>query len=168
MSHPLELPGRAVSTVDGAPLAMALTLSHLPTGPGGTIPMARPCKALQGPEQGPEQGPAIPQWIDRGPTKASGFKIWIGDLPPKLNQIQFMNNWLNVDPVIAEALRTGNLTDVHIYPPAGNVSGEQVACLTFDTVEPAMARMQVISQRWRYSDRGCGAVKVKMSVKWVR
>ena len=109
-----------------------------------------------------------PQWVERGAGKASGYKIWIGDLPPKLNQIQFINNWLKVDPVIADAQRADNLTDVHIYPPAGNVSGEQVAYLTFDKAEPAMACMQVISQWWRYSDRGSGAAKVKMSVKWVR
>ena len=134
---------------------------------------ARPCEAWQwqgpeqGPQQGPEQGTAMPPWIDRGPSKASGYKIWIGDLPPKLNQVQFMNQWLNVDPVIAEALRTGNLTDVHIYSPAGNVSGEQVAYLTFDKRGPAMACMQVISTWGRYSDRGGGKVWVKLSVRWV-
>jgi len=42
-----------------------------------------------------------------------------------------------------------------------------VAYLTFKEVEPAMACMQVISKWWRYSDRGSGAVQVKMSVKWV-
>ena len=119
---------------------------------------------------GAEQGIdklGLPKWIERGAGKANGYKIWIGDLPPELNQTDFINDWLKVDPVVEDALNAKTLIDVHIYCPENNVSKERVAYLTFKTLEPAMACMRVISKWGRYSDGGWGKVWVKMSVKWV-
>jgi len=115
-----------------------------------------------GPPQEGSDGFGKPDWIERA-GKPSGFKIWIGDLPPTLTQTEFVDRWL-VHPAIKQARTRNYLIDARIYTPT-NTSGERAAYLTFTHIACARDCMKVIYQWWRSSDRGPGCIF--LSVEWM-
>ena len=112
-----------------------------------------------------------PTWVRRCGGQASGYNIFIGDLPPDLTQAHFRRRWLVNSRTLVRALNTLNTDGPPPHRPwLFNINlrqapnGDNMALLTFSGQKPtaAQACMEVILQWWRpYLEGGWEPMKVK-------
>jgi hypothetical protein len=114
------------------------------------------------------------RWVDRSdPRHASGYKIFIGDLPPDITVDEFRAKWLvnsrtlrlaltQICPQSYYADASPYLFDINVRMEAD--SGDSCAILTFNGERPTEAEqcMEIFLQWWRPGfDGGWEPLKVK-------
>ena len=117
-----------------------------------------------------------PRWIERSNGHASGYKIFIGDLPPDITVAEFRAKWLVNNSTVHQALTVPNTDSNKKRPVLYDInfgrapSGDTMAFLTFDRLSEAEACMEVFVKWWRpCRDRVQGQWKPRLlKVRWMQ